>query len=244
MNSKDFKILFLQHSRWVKPGEYGLWAERNGYSFSIIKLFEYEEIPTSVDADMLIILGGPQNPASTKEEYGFFDVEKEKNIINLYASRGRIVLGTCLGAQIIGEAMGATYHHSPYQEVGHVRGNLTEEGRRDPFLADFPDSFDMGEWHNDMPGLTHKSEVLAYSDGCPHQIVRYGKYLYGFQTHMELNHELVEGLVESSVDDPTVYTGPYICSNEDILSYDFSEMNRLLSSFLDKIAEDYLKNKK
>lgn len=241
MSNKDFKVLFLQHASWVLPGEYLAWAERNGYQVSYIKVCDYNELPTSVDADMLIVLGGPQNPGTSKEECDFFDAEKEKDFINLYASRGRIVVGSCLGAQLLGEALGATYHHSPYPEVGHVRGSLTEEGRRDPFLAEFPDNFDLGEWHNDMPGLTHNSQVLAYSDGCPHQIVKYGKFLYGFQTHMELNKECVEIMLTANKDDTVVLYGPYVCSKEEILSYDYSEMNRLLSSFLDKIVEAYRK---
>ena len=243
MDNTNFTILFLQHASWVAPGEYKLWADRRGFSYKFIKVYDYQQLPTQVDADMLIILGGPMNPATTKGECDYFDVEEEKQFINLYASRGRIVVGSCLGAQLLGEAMGAIFHHSPYPEVGPVRGTLTEEGRKDPFLADFPTNFDMGEWHNDMPGLTHNSELLAYSDGCPHQIIKYGKYLYGFQTHMELNHETILGFINAHEEDTVKVQGPYITSKESLLGYDFSEMNRLLSSFLDHIVNDYIKNK-
>ena len=240
MENKNFKIHFIQHASWVSPAEYLLWAERNGYQCSFTKLYEFESLPTSVDADMLIVLGGPQNPATTLDEYPYFDVEKEKELINLYISRGRIVVGSCLGAQLLGEAMGAGFHHSPYPEVGYVRGSLTKEGREDPLLKDFPDNFDMGEWHNDMPGLAHNSVLLAYSDGCPHQIIKYGKFAYGFQTHMELNHDAIVGMLEAHNSDTVVHKGPYILNNDEILAYDFSEMNRLLSSFLDNIVEAYL----
>ena len=240
MESKDFKILFLQHVSWVNPGEYLLWAEKRGFEVKFVKVYDYQPLPKNVDADMLIVLGGPMNPATQKSEYDYYDVEAEKEFINLYASRGRIVVGSCLGAQLLGEAMGANFHHSPYPEVGTVRGTLTEEGQKDPFFKDFPKHFDMGEWHNDMPGLTHNSELLAYSDGCPHQIIKYGKYLYGFQTHMELNLDCIKTMLAAHKDDTVDLKGPYIRNVEELLAYDYSEMNRLLETFLDNIVNDYL----
>lgn len=240
MDNKEFKILFLQHVSWVEPGAYLDWVKKNNYEYSFVRVWNYEKLPDTVDADMLIVLGGPMNPASTLDEYDFYDVEEEKKFIQLYVSRGRIVVGSCLGAQLLGEAMGAKFHHSPYPEVGTIRGSLTEEGRKDPFLKEFPNNFDMGEWHNDMPGLTHNSELLAYSDGCPHQIVKYDKYLYGFQTHMELNHDCIVNMLHAH-DDTAVESGPYVHKSEDLLNYDYSEMNRLLETFLDNIVADYMK---
>ncbi|MBO4286346.1 MAG: glutamine amidotransferase [Bacilli bacterium] len=240
MEKKTFKIHFLEHASWVEPGVYLSWAKKHGYDCSFTRVWNYEKIPSNVDADMLIVLGGPQNPGTTQEECDFYDVDAEKRFIQLYASFGKIVVGSCLGAQLLGEAMGATFFHSPYPEVGHIRGSLTPEGRRDPLLKEFPDNFDMGEWHNDMPGLTHNAEVLAYTDGCPHQIVKYGKYLYGFQTHMEMNLDFVKNALNAH-DSTIKFEGPYIQSEEELLNYDYSEMNRLLESFLDNIVEEYLK---
>ncbi len=54
-----------------------------------------------------------------------------------------------------------------------MKARLTDTGENDPFLKSFPSVFDAGEWHNDMPGLKEGAEILAESDGCPRQIVRY-----------------------------------------------------------------------
>ena len=242
MEFTKMKIRFIQHSKYVNPGEYLLWANRHGYEVSFTRIYNYEKLPDQVDADMLIILGGPQNPGTTKAEYDYYDVEAEKDFINLYISRGRIVVGSCLGAQLMGDALGGNFHLSPYPEIGYVRGTLTEEGRKDPLFKDFPDHFDMGSWHFYMPGLNHNCEVLAYSDGCPHQIIRFDKYAYGFQAHMEMNKELAKAILDSEKEEPKI-TGPYIRSEEEILSHDYTEMNKLLSSFLDNIVNSYNEKK-
>ena len=54
------------------------------------------------------------------------------------------------------------------------------------------------------------------------------------------NHRsLMDGL-KVSADELKGLEGPYIQKEEEILSFDTTEMNNLLCSFLDKMIEDYL----
>lgn len=232
------RVHFIQQDSWVLPGEYLTWAERHGYGASITKCWEYEPIPERADADMLIILGGYQCPATTKDECDYFDCEREKALIRQYVDAGRMVVGVCLGAQLLGEALGSSYSHSPEREIGPVEARLTVAGRADPFFAAFDDTFLAGEWHNGMPGLTKESVIIAESDGCPRQIVRYGKYVYGFQTHMEFTHNIVAAGIEDARGRLTC-TGRFVQSEEQLLAFDYSEMNALLSGFLDAMVEEY-----
>lgn len=227
-------IHMIQHDDWVTPGEYLSWARRNRHAVTFTRCWRYEPLPASPDADMLVILGGLQCPATTRDECAYFDSEAEKACIRQFIEAGRMVIGVCLGAQLVGEALGAAYLHSPEREVGPVRARLTRAGRDDPLFSDFPDTFDAGEWHNDMPGLTEDSVVIASSDGCPRQIVRYGDCVYGFQTHMEFTRDIIEAGLENVGE---IRPGPYVQSRDKLLGYDYTEMNRLLSTFLDRLVE-------
>ena len=151
------------------------------------------------------------------------------------------MIGVCLGAQLVGEALGAAYSHSPEREIGPVKAALTKAGRADPFFASFPDVFLAGEWHNDMPGLTEDSVIIAESEGCPRQIVRYGKYVYGFQTHMEFTHEIMEKGIEDAGEGLEKSRRPeerFVQTIEELLAFDYAEMNALLSGFLDNLVKE------
>lgn len=234
------KICMVQQDQWVVPGEYLRWARRRGHEVHHVQCWRHDPLPAEADADMLIVLGGNASPATTKAELEYYDAPAEIALIRKYAAAGKAIVGSCLGAQLVGEAMGAPYGHSPEREFGPIPAHLTAEGKSDPFLRRFPDTFDVGAWHSDMPGVNADTDVLAYSEGCPRQIVRYGKYIYGMQAHMEFDHDLVvKGLADAGGALP--FTGRFIQSNEELLSYDYTEMNQLLSAFLDDLTADYEK---
>lgn len=232
------KVHFIQQDPWVSPGEYLCWAKRRGCEVSYTRCWKYEDIPQDVEADLLIVLGGYQNPAMTREECDYFDAAAEIGLIRKYVEAEKAVIGVCLGAQLVGEAMGAAYEHSPEKEIGPVRARLTDAGKADRFLKGFPPEFDAGEWHNDMPGLTETSVILAESDGCPRQIVRYGDYVYAFQTHMEFTHDIIAAGLED-VGGEIREQGPYIQSAKELLAYDYTAMNQMLSMFLDAMMDQF-----
>lgn len=237
-------IHFVQHELFEAPGAYLLWAIERQYTVSFSKLYDGDILPDKVDLiDLLIVMGGPQSPDTSIEECSYFDAKAEILLIQKCAALGKAVIGVCLGAQLLGEAMGGEYSHSPEKEIGVFPISLTPHGLQDEKIAHFGTALAVGHWHNDMPGLTTESKILASSESCPRQIIAYTDLMYGFQCHMELTAEVVELLITADQELLTSnHTYPFVQKPEDIRSYDFMEMNLKLYGFLDKLIMKYANN--
>lgn len=231
------KIHIIMHESFESPAAIQLWAENKGYNISYTKLYEGDIFPSECNFDFLVIMGGPQSPATTTEECPHFDAQKEVNFVKKVIEQKKILLGVCLGAQFIGEALGARFEHSPNREIGVLPITLTDEGKKDPIFSLFPEKMIVGHWHGDMPGLTTESKILATSEGCPRQIVRYAPKIYGFQCHFEFTPEAIEGMIINNSHELEEYKDlPYIETAEQLRKNNYSEMNTFLFNFLDKIT--------
>ncbi|UOZ17137.1 type 1 glutamine amidotransferase [Enterobacter asburiae] len=231
-------IHFIIHEHFEAPGAYEVWGKNRGCSMSYSRVYQGDPLPEDLlSTDLLIIMGGPQSPATTLQECPWFDAQAEMRLIGRAIETGKTVIGVCLGSQLIGEALGAAFCHSPEKEIGKFPVRLTEAGKSNPLFEDFGHELNVGHWHNDMPGLTPQAKVLAYSEGCPRQIVQYGERVYGFQCHMELTPEVVELLIVHSQNDlRRAAEFRFVETAEKLRSHDYREMNQVLFSFLDKLA--------
>lgn len=234
-------IHFIQHETFEAPGAFLTWAKRRGAKITSSKVFNKEALPMTIDSiDLLIILGGPQSPDTTVAECSYFDAQAEISTIQECIKKGKAVVGVCLGSQLIGNALGATFEHSPNTEIGVFPIQLTEEGLKDRKLKHFGSSLYVGHWHNDMPGITSESKILATSEGCPRQIIAYSNLVYGFQCHMEFTKDVVELLIEN---DENILQNheryEFVQKSDEIMNYDYTEMNNKLHLFLDNLIEEY-----
>lgn len=231
-------IHFIIHEHFEAPGAYEIWGKNRGCSMSYSRVYQGDPLPEDLQStDLLIIMGGPQSPATTLQECPWFDAQAEMRLIGRAIETGKTVIGVCLGSQLIGEALGAAFCHSPEKEIGKFPVRLTDAGKANPLFEDFGHELNVGHWHNDMPGLTPQTKVLAYSEGCPRQIVQHGERVYGFQCHMELTPEVVELLIEHSQNDlRRAAEFRFVETAEKLRSHDYREMNQVLFSFLDKLT--------
>lgn len=232
-------IHFIIHEHFEAPGAYETWARMHGYNISYSKVYEGSPLLDTIkDIDILIVMGGPQSPNTTIDQCPYFDAKGEQALILKAIVAGKIVLGVCLGAQLIGEALGAHYEHSPEREIGKFPITLTPAGLVHPLFEHFDKVLEVGHWHNDMPGLTSDAKIIAYSEGCPRQIVAYNERVFGFQCHMELTKEVVALLIEhDDLSEAAKYR--FVDEPEVLLAHDYDAMNQKLYLFLDKLVNTY-----
>lgn len=225
------KVHAIIHAPFEKLGAIEAWVNKKGYTLTSTHTYQGEKLPTVSDFDFLIVMGGPQSPLEL-DKYPY--LRDEINLTKQAIQNHKAILGICLGAQIIGESYGATTERSPNKEVGVFSLKLTSEGRRDPIFKTFPEAFDVMHWHNDMPGITSTAVLLASSEGCPRQVIRYSDRVYGLQCHMEMTIDLIQGMLEHCPGDlnPSQYTQ----TGEAMLAANHAEINKKMWHILDGLA--------
>ncbi|MDN2678612.1 hypothetical protein [Janthinobacterium sp. SUN033] len=235
------KVHFIVHEAFEAPGAYETWVRERGYAATYSRVHALEPLPPSIaDIDLLVVMGGPQSPSTTREECPHFDAAAEQALIAACAAAGKAVVGVCLGAQLIGAALGARQAHSPEKEIGKFPVMLTAEGRANDKFAHFGEVLETGHWHSDMPGLTDSATVIACSEGCPRQIIEYGRLVYGFQCHMEFTPEVVELLIAASEAELAMLEPHRFVQPPAVLrSHDWHAMNGQLFGFLDRLMQAY-----
>lgn len=224
------KIVCITHADFETPGVIRTWAQGKNHVFKEVKPYAGESCISVGEYDWLVVMGGPQSPTQMGEHSY---LKNEIRLIQTALDQKKTILGFCLGAQLIGEALGARTEKSPSREIGVFPIHLTDEAIEDPLLQGFPRVFPVIHWHNDMPGLTEQSTVLAASEGCPRQIVRYRSNVYGFQCHLEITHEGMKAMVQACPND--LAPGTYVQSAAVLLKQNYSDINGMMVEILDRL---------
>lgn len=225
-------ILCIIHTTFESYSVIQSWAAHHQYEFHLYSPYKGIKNINTHDYDLLILLGGPQSVLELNK-YPF--LQYEIALIKNFIKHNKKVLGVCLGAQLIGEAYGAKGEKSPYKEIGMFNIKLTDLGINDPLLYDIKPLIKSSHWHNDMPGLPEGSEVLAYSEGCPRQLIKFAKNVYGFQCHFEITLPSINKMVNRLHDDLKEIS-QYIQTKEQLLSHNYDEINNTMITLLDRFV--------
>lgn len=234
-------IHFILHETFEVPGAYLKWTQDRGHQISSTKVYEEAPLPDTVDGiDFLIVMGGPQSPDEDRQAFPYYDPKAEIAFIQKAIAADIYIVGVCLGAQLLSVAYGGKYEHSPNREIGVYPLTLTEAGLVDEHIKGFGETLNTGHWHGDMPGLTDKAVVLATSQGCPRQIIRFSPKHYAFQAHLEFDLEAIDLLIAADGEEHLLEQHkvlPFVQTPEQLRAHDYSQMNKKLFAFLDSLTQ-------
>jgi GMP synthase-like glutamine amidotransferase len=153
--------------------------------------------PPAGSFDGLIVLGGIVNPDGSE---GDAPLDRERELIADAHARGLPVLGICLGAQLIAQALDGSAERLPAGEVGWVRIEFVDAAGSDALLAGAPRALDVQEWHNYACNPPPGAAVLARSPACV-QAFRVGAATWGLQFHVEVTLPVLEEWCESAAEE-------------------------------------------
>ncbi|SPF46329.1 Glutamine amidotransferase class-I [Syntrophobacter sp. SbD1] len=207
------KLHCIQHVPFEGPANIGDWAENQGWKVSGTHLYRQENLPDHDDLDWLVVMGGPMNIYEEKE-YPWLAAEKK--FIEKAIARDKIVIGICLGAQLIADVLGGPVVRNRYKEIGWFPIRLRPEGAESAAFKGFPARFQALHWHGDTFSLPPGAAMLAESKACLAQAFSFnGGRVLALQFHLESSMESVSALVENCSDE--LVDGEYIQSADAIL---------------------------
>ena len=186
------RMAVLQHVEVEGPAAVADWAAGRGFRVRIFHLHRDPTLPSLSDFDMLTVMGGPMS-ANDEARLGWLGPEIA--LVREAIAADKIVLGICLGAQIIAKALGARVYPGGTKEIGWFPVQRT--GSHSLFDG-LPDSFTTFHWHGETFDLPHEATSLAKSKITETQAFAVSQRVLGLQFHMEATAQSVRALLEGA----------------------------------------------
>lgn len=183
------RIHYFQHVPFEGLGTIKQWVHEQGHSLTSTRLFDGEDFPELDQIDWLIIMGGPMS-AYEDEKYPW--LEREKNYIHQAIVAKKRVLGICLGAQLIANALGESVTRAPQKEIGWHTINLGSHA----LLSGIESKQMAFHWHSDTFSVPEEAQAIASSEATPNQGFVYHDRVVALQFHLEMTEHIVNNLVD------------------------------------------------
>ncbi len=228
------RIHFIQHVSFETPGYLLNWAENHKYQVTFSNIFESPSFAQTNHFDVLVIMGGPMG---VYEEQKYPWLKEEKHFIKKTIADNKKVLGICLGAQLVAEALGAKVYTHNQKEIGWWPVQKINHPETQSLTNHLPDKFVTFHWHGDTFDLPPGSKQLFTSQACAQQGFIQGRNTAAIQFHLEatdiLIHQMIEHEREELGDAPYIQTEQKI--NEETNSrvrFQESYMTGFINNFL------------
>lgn len=228
------RIQVLQHVPFEDAGSMLTDFQARAYQVASTHWYRGDRAPALDSFDALIVMGGPMG---VYDEADYPWLEQEKALIKACIAEGKIILGVCLGAQLIACVLGAKVSRNPQREIGWFPLTLQTPPEQSPLGNALPDGAEVFHWHGDTFALPDGALCLASSAACAQQAFSVGDKIFGFQFHLETTAASARALIAECADE--LDGSPSVQSGETMLASDerFTNINRIMSEVLAHIFD-------
>jgi len=228
------KIHCFQHAQFEDLGCIKNWIDTNGHAINYTQFYNNDELPNTNDYDFLIIMGGPM---SVNEEDKYSWLKAEKQAIKDAIDTNKIVLGICLGSQLIANVLGAKIYSNTDKEIGWFDISLTKNPESNTIFNINTNDVKVFHWHGETFNLPERAIHVAYSECSKNQAFLYNNKVLGLQFHLEVNNKSIDAMIENCGAELT--NGKYIQSENEIRNgIEYIETNNtIMYSILDNLTK-------
>jgi GMP synthase (glutamine-hydrolysing) len=192
-----------------------------------------DPLPNINDFDWLIVMGGPMN---IYDDVKFPWLSAEKRLLGQAIEHNKTVLGICLGAQLLADALGAKIYPNRHKEIGWYNIRKVKSSEESGMASVFPDSIEAFHWHGDTFDIPDGADHFVQSAGCKNQGFTLGDRVLALQFHLEIAKSGAENLIIQCGNE--IDKGRY-CQTPDAMlakSDRFEKINQLMFKILDRMA--------
>lgn len=174
------------------------YLREQGHHLGATRCYRGEAPPALARFDCLIVMGGPMGVYDEREHPWLI---QEKDLIRLAIANGKIVLGVCLGAQLIADAMGAFISRNAHKEIGWYP--LVPDAAAATTIMDglLPPELEVFHWHGDTFEIPSGAIRLASSQACRNQGFIFENRVVALQFHLETTPESAHLLLDNCADE-------------------------------------------
>ncbi len=223
----------LQHVPFEGMAAIELWLIKQKFEISYTKFYENAKLPSLHDIDWVVIMGGPMN---VNDERQFTWLNSEKIFIRQCVEKGKVVIGICLGAQLIANVLGAKVYRNSQKEIGWFTISKAPLLKNGNLFAELPNHTVAFHWHGETFDLPSGADLIASSEACKNQIFTIGSKVIGFQCHLEVTTKSVATMLENCKSE--LKHSPYIQNELDIIDgakQNCAKMNKILYTMLNRL---------
>jgi GMP synthase-like glutamine amidotransferase len=214
------------------------WFSEKKHHISGTQLYRGDSLPEVDQFDWLVILGGPMSVHCTDKHSWLL---AEKQLIKEAIAHNKIVLGICLGGQLIADVLGAKVQKNAEKEIGWFPIQRDDEIEDTILKGILPKQLNMFHWHGDTFAIPKGAKKIASSAACANQGFVYGERVVALQCHPETTPTFIEYLARAGMDE-LMEASAYVQSAEQLFVDEptYQNINRVMFAILDRLEKTHL----